>query len=61
MRILAGEYVDYYRKKVSVKEAQGVVLGYTELELFIGEADVTRPFFKTAELHAQYAAKQALR
>ncbi|MBC1500885.1 hypothetical protein HB943_09725 [Listeria weihenstephanensis] len=61
MRILAGECVNHYQEKASVKGAQGVVLGYTELELFIGEADVTRPFFKTAELHAQYAAKQALR
>nr|WP_222713017.1 aspartate/glutamate racemase family protein [Listeria grandensis] len=43
------------------KGAQGVVLGCTELELLIRDEDVTLPIFKTAELHAKYAAKEALR
>ncbi|KGL42347.1 aspartate/glutamate racemase family protein [Listeria sp. SHR_NRA_18] len=48
-------------EKASEKGAQGVVLGCTELELLIREQDVALPIFKTAELHAKYAAKEALR
>lgn len=48
-------------EKAGEKGAQGVVLGCTELELLIREQDVALPIFKTAELHAEYAAKEALR
>ncbi len=48
-------------EKAGEKGAQGVVLGCTELELLIREQDVALPIFKTAELHAKYAAKEALR
>ncbi len=48
-------------EKANIEGAQGVILGCTELELLIHESDVALPIFKTAELHAKYAAKEALR
>jgi len=40
--------------------AQGVVLGCTELELLVGEADVAVPVFATTRLHAAAAVDAAV-
>ncbi len=40
--------------------AEGVIAGCTEIELLIGPQDVAVPFFPTAFLHAQAAARFAL-
>lgn len=37
--------------------AQGVILGCTEIGLLIQQADAALPFFDTAQLHAEYAAR----
>lgn len=40
--------------------AQGVIAGCTEIELLVTAADLSVPFFPTAELHARAAARFAL-
>jgi aspartate racemase len=40
--------------------AQGVILGCTEIELLVGEADSPVPVFPTTRLHAELAADHAL-
>jgi len=41
--------------------AEGVVLGCTEIELLVGQADATVPVFPTTRLHAEAAVEFALR
>ena len=40
--------------------AQGVIAGCTEIELLIGQADLTVPLFPTARIHAEAAAEFAV-
>ncbi len=40
--------------------AKGVIAGCTEIELLVGESDVTVPYFPTTRLHAEAAAAWAL-
>lgn len=41
--------------------AQAIILGCTEIALLIGDDDATVPLFDTAKLHAQFAARFALK
>jgi aspartate/glutamate racemase len=43
-----------------LREAEGVILGGTEIELLISVADVSVPLFPTTRLHAEAAAAYAL-
>jgi aspartate racemase len=40
--------------------AQGVILGCTEIELLVGQADSPVPVFPTTRLHAEAAIRAAL-
>ncbi len=53
-------YVDIVRRLIE-RGADGVIAGCTEIELLIGPADVTVPFFPTTRLHALAAVDFALR
>ncbi|WP_128331419.1 aspartate/glutamate racemase family protein [Apibacter sp. HY039] len=52
--------INIINKAVEQENIQGVILGCTELELLLQQDQIQLPLFKTAELHAKYAAKQAL-
>ena len=43
------------------KGAQGVILGCTEIPLLITQSDTPIPVFDTAQLHAEYAVREALK
>ncbi len=43
-------------EKLAHKGGQGLILGCTELDLLIGEHDVSVPVFDTTAIHAQEAA-----
>ena len=55
---------DEYRRVIAAlvsQGAKGIILGCTEILLLVGQADADVPLFDTAALHAQHAAKRALR
>ena len=55
---------DEYRRIIAAlvsQGAEGIILGCTEILLLVGQADADVPLFDTAALHAQHAAKRALR
>lgn len=47
-------------KRLIAAGAQGIILGCTEIELLISEADSPVPVFPTARLHIEAAVEQAL-
>lgn len=47
-------------QRLAAQGAEGIILGCTELELLISEADSPVPVFPTATLHVEAAVKQAL-
>lgn len=47
-------------KELSLRGAQGVILGCTEIGLLIGQADTELPIFDTTLIHAEKAARFAL-
>ena len=53
-------YLDVIERLVALG-ASGVIAGCTEIELLVGPADVTVPYFRTARLHAEAAVAAALR
>ena len=53
------EYLDII-DRMSMKGAEGVIAGCTEIELLITEEDVTIPFFPTTQIHARAAVDLAL-
>ena len=55
---------DEYRRIIAAlvsQRAEGIILGCTEISLLVGPADADVPLFDTTALHAQHAAKRALR
>ena len=55
---------DEYRRIIAAlisQGAEGIILGCTEISLLVGPADADVPLFDTTALHAQHAAKRALR
>ncbi len=52
-------YLDVIDRLID-RGAEGVIAGCTEIELLVGEADVTVPYFPTTRLHAEAAAAWAL-
>ncbi len=46
--------------RLIAKGAQGVILGCTEIELLIGEADCRVPVFPTTRIHAEAGVERAL-
>jgi aspartate racemase len=54
---------DRYREviaRLTAAGAQGVILGCTEIELLVSQADSPMPVFPTTRLHAQAAVERAL-
>jgi aspartate racemase len=54
----------FYREVIAslvARGAQGIVLGCTEIAMLVGEADVDAPVFDTARIHAEAAARRAMR
>ncbi|MGW6442425.1 aspartate/glutamate racemase family protein [Lentzea sp. NPDC055074] len=59
--IVRDESRDAYRDVISRFEgAQGVILGCTEIELLITQADVPVPVFPTTRLHVEAAVERAI-
>ena len=54
---------DQYRRimaELSQRGAQGILLGCTEIDLLVGQADAPVPLFDTTRLHVQKALDVAL-
>ncbi len=47
-------------RRLAEKDAEGVVLGCTEIPLLIKQEDVEVPLFDTTEIHAKYAVEHAI-
>ncbi|NHB69040.1 aspartate/glutamate racemase family protein [Perlabentimonas gracilis] len=54
------KYVDIIAK-LEAQDAQGVILGCTEIPLLISDADVNIPTFNTTQIHAEKAVEWALK
>src|SRR5260370_268786 len=55
---------DAYRQiiaRLAASGAEGVILGCTEIELLVGEADSPVPVFATTQIHAEAAVAAATR